>query len=190
MPTQPRYAIQQDTDVKGSLPSEQVAFYREEGYLVLRDFLTQRDMAPARRAMSDKVTEIAERLLAAGKISDRLEDEPFETRLARLFEGKSDEDFLEFGRSWRDRHPGYFEFMSNAKILDAVESLIGDEIFSNPVYNTRPKVPKVAAGAVPWHQDRSYWPGANANPVITVWIPLVDATKSTAASISGRARTT
>jgi phytanoyl-CoA hydroxylase len=34
----------------------------------------------------------------------------------------------------------------------------------------------VAAGAVPWHQDRSYWPGANANPVMTVWIPLVDAT--------------
>ncbi len=48
--------------------------------------------------------------------------------------------------------------MSNRKILDAVESLIGGEIFSNPVYNTRPKVPKVSAGAVPWHQDRSYWP--------------------------------
>ena len=28
---------------------------------------------------------------------------------------------------------------------------------------------------MPWHQDKSYWPGANANPVITVWIPLVDA---------------
>ena len=174
MPTQPRYASEEANTATGSLSPEQVASYREEGYLVLRSFLTDEDMAPVRRAMNDKVSEIAERLFAAGKISDQLEDEPFETRLARLFEGKSDEDFLEFGRSWRDRHSGYFEFMSNPKILDAVESLIGDEIFSNPVYNTRPKVPKVAAGAVPWHQDRSYWPGANANPVITVWIPLVD----------------
>jgi phytanoyl-CoA hydroxylase len=66
--------------------------------------------------------------------------------------------------------------MSNLKILDAVESLIGGAIFANPVYNTRPKVPGVAAGAVPWHQDKSYWPDANANPVITVWIPLVDST--------------
>ena len=33
----------------------------------------------------------------------------------------------------------------------------------------------MAAGAVPWHQDKSYWPDANANPVITVWLPLVDA---------------
>ena len=76
----------------------------------------------------------------------------------------------------RDRFDGYFTLMSNPKILDAVESLIGPEIFSNPVYNVRPKVPKVAAGAVPWHQDKSYWPDANSNPVITVWIPLVDST--------------
>ncbi len=66
--------------------------------------------------------------------------------------------------------------MSTPKIVDAVESLIGGEIFANPVYNTRPKVPKVAAGAVPWHQDKSYWPEANANPVITVWVSMVDAT--------------
>ena len=34
-------------------------------------------------------------------------------------------------------------------------------------------------GAVPWQQDKSYWPDANANPVITVWIPLVDSTPAT-----------
>ena len=177
MPIEPRYAIVQGLPETGSLSPEQVAFYREEGYLVLREFLSQDDLVPVKRAMCDKVSEIADRLFEAGKIADRLENEPFETRLARLFEDKSDEDFLKFGRSWRDRHPGYFEFMSNPKILDAVESLLGPEIFANPVYNTRPKVPRVAAGAVPWHQDRSYWPGANANPVITVWIPIVDSTE-------------
>ena len=72
--------------------------------------------------------------------------------------------------------PGYFELLSNTKILDVVETLIGPEIFANPVYNVRPKVPRVAAGEVPWHQDKSYWPGARSNPVITVWIALVDAT--------------
>src|SRR5207244_9459354 len=108
-----------------------------------------------------------------GLIADKYEQSPFETRLADLFADLTDADFLKYGRSWRDRLPGYFDLMSNSKILDAVESLIGSEIFANPVYNTRPKVPRVAAGAVPWHQDKSYWPNANANPVITVWIPLV-----------------
>jgi ectoine hydroxylase-related dioxygenase (phytanoyl-CoA dioxygenase family) len=97
--------------------------------------------------------------------------------LAELFTNLTSEDFLKYGRSWRDRFEGYFHLMSQPKILDAVESLIGGEIFANPVYNTRPKIPRVAAGAVPWHQDKSYWPDANANPVITVWIPLVDATE-------------
>ncbi|MBI1296873.1 hypothetical protein GC175_18115 [bacterium] len=159
----------------GSLTPEQVAFYDEDGYLVLPHLLNKDDMAGVKESMNRRVAQIADDLCAAGLIQDKHEDSPFEARLAELFAGLTDQDFLKYGRSWRDRLPGYFELMANPKILDAVESLIGGEIFANPVYNTRPKVPNVAAGAVPWHQDRSYWPDANANPVITVWIPLVDA---------------
>jgi ectoine hydroxylase-related dioxygenase (phytanoyl-CoA dioxygenase family) len=159
-----------------SLTPEQLASYNTNGYIVLENLLDDADMAPPRGAMMEKVDEIANYLFKAGLVTDLYFDEPFPTRLARLFEGLSDADFLKWDRGWRDRKPGYFELMSNPKILDAVESLIGPEIFSNPVYNVRPKVPGVAAGAVPWHQDKSYWPDANANPVITVWIALVDAT--------------
>jgi len=159
-----------------SLTVEQKAFYEREGYLVLENLLSDEELAPAREAMTQKVDQIAAELLKDGKISDPLVSEPFKYRLAKLFAGLTDADFLKYGRSWRDRLAGYFILMSNPKILDAVESLIGPEIFSNPVYNVRPKVPKVAAGAVPWHQDKSYWPDANSNPVITVWIPLIDST--------------
>ena len=160
----------------GSLSAFQLEQYHSQGYIVLDPFLTDEEMAPAREAMRHKVDIIAADLFDNGLITDKLEDLPFKYRLARLFQGLSDADFLRFGRGWRDRFPGYFELMATPKILDAVESLIGPELFSNPVYNVRPKVPGVAAGAVPWHQDKSYWPDANANPVITVWIPLVDAT--------------
>nr|WP_275900565.1 phytanoyl-CoA dioxygenase family protein [Paenibacillus periandrae] len=152
-------------------------FYNEEGYLVVPELLTEEDLQAVKQAMSQKVTQIADELLAAGLITDTLADTPFPNRLADLFKDLSAEEFLKYGRSWRDRLLGYFTLMSNPKILNAVESLIGGEIFSNPVYNVRPKVPLVAAGAVPWHQDKSYWPDANANPVITVWISLVDATE-------------
>lgn len=162
--------------IVGSLTEEQIAHYDREGYLVLSHLLDDEDLAPARAAMMEKVSQIADRLFEEGLITDKLEERSFEQRLADLFVGLSDADFLRSGRSWRDRLPGYYHLMANPKIVDAVESLIGGEIFSNPVYNVRPKVPRVAAGAVPWHQDKSYWPDANANPVITVWIPLVDAT--------------
>lgn len=161
--------------ILGSLTKEQIDFYNEEGYIVLPNLLTEKEMIPVKEAMMTKVSMIAEEIFQAGLVSDKLEDRPFPLRLAELFADLTAEDFLKYGRSWRDRLPGYFDLMTNPKILDAVTSLIGDELFANPVYNTRPKIPKVAAGAVPWHQDKSYWPGANANPVITVWIPIVDA---------------
>ncbi|GLI26660.1 chemotaxis protein CheX [Agromyces rhizosphaerae] len=160
----------------GNLSPEQVDRYDTEGYLVIPDLLDEADMAPVRAAMTEKVDRIAHDLIDAGLIDDPLDDEPFATRLARLFDGLDSDHFLTFGRSWRDRIPGYFTLMSNPKILDALESLIGPEIFANPVYNVRPKVPRVAAGTVPWHQDKSYWPDANSNPVVTVWISFVDAT--------------
>jgi len=158
----------------GSLTAEQIAAYDCEGYLVLPNLLNQRDLAPAREALSQKVSQIADQLFTDGLIKDKYEDASFETRLVKLFKDLDEQTFLKFGRSWRDPAAGYFHLIANPKILDAVESLIGSEIYANPVYNARPKVPGVAAGAVPWHQDRSYWPNANWNPVITVWIPLVD----------------
>ncbi len=160
---------------KGSLSKEQIDFYQLEGFLVLENLLSEADLKGVKQSMQNRVDEIAKDLLAVGLIDDTYNESPFELRLAKLFKDLDDDAFLKYGRSWRDRLPGYYDLMANPKILDALESIIGAEIFSNPVYNTRPKVPKVAAGAVPWHQDKSYWPDANANPVITVWIPLVDA---------------
>ena len=135
-----------DTSLQGSLTAEQVAVYHTEGYLVLPRFLTPADMAPAIESMSAKVSEIADGLAADGLITDKLEDWPFRTRLAGLFANLTDQHFLKYGRSWRDRLPGYYHLMMVPKILDVVESLIGGELFANPVYNVRPKVPKVAAG--------------------------------------------
>ncbi len=160
----------------GSLSLDQRRQYDADGYLVLERLLSDEDLIAPRQAMEQKVDQIADSLVRDGLVSDSLKHRPFRFRLAELFVNLDDAAFLKYGRSWRDRFEGYFTLMTNPKVLDAVESLIGPEIFSNPVYNVRPKVPKVAAGAVPWHQDKSYWPDANSNPVITVWIPLVDST--------------
>lgn len=177
--TKARRNAKQEPDYRtngGSLTAEQLAQYDKEGFLVIPNLLDEYDMAAVKQAMTDKVSMIADELYAEGLITDKLTHRPFPNRLAELFEGLTDRHFLRYGRGWRDRLPGYYALLSNPKIIDAVESLIGPEIFVSPVYNVRPKVPKVAAGAVPWHQDKSYWPDSNANPVITVWISFVDAT--------------
>ena len=119
-------------DHTGSLTDDQINFYDREGYLVLENLLTEDDLTAVKAAMSTKVDEIADELCAAGLITDKRAASPFETRLAELFAGLTDEDFLRFGRSWRDRVPGYFDIMANPKILDAVESLIGGRDLCQP----------------------------------------------------------
>src|SRR3954469_4298749 len=95
----------------GNLTPEQVRTYDEEGYLVLPALLDADDMAPVREAMMEKVAEIADDLFAGGLIAHKHEEEPFETRLARLFDDLSDAEFLKYGRSWRERRPGYYHLM-------------------------------------------------------------------------------
>jgi hypothetical protein len=87
----------------GSLSTDQVGAYDEQGYLVLPGLLRDQDLGPARGAMMEKVDEVAHALFEAGLVGDPLEDEPFETRLAALFKSLSGEDFVAFtGQSWRD----------------------------------------------------------------------------------------
>ena len=96
-----------ETAHSGSLTPAQVAFYETEGYLVLPHLLSETDLAPAREAMEHKVSMIADGLLADGLITDKLEHLPFRYRLAGLFANLTDKDFLKYGRSWRDRLPGW-----------------------------------------------------------------------------------
>ena len=70
-----------------------------------------------------------------------------------------------------------YRVICHPKLLDVVESLTGPEIIGSSVYRIRPKVPGKVRGVVPWHQDSGYFmPLCDNYLVLTVWIPLVDAT--------------
>ena len=79
-----------------------------------------------------------------------------------------------------------FDALTAPGLLDAVESFIGPEIYSNPVQHVRIKVPESRAprdekghvkfGITPWHQDQGVVnPDADETEMLTVWFPLMDA---------------
>lgn len=74
--------------------------------------------------------------------------------------------------------PAFFELIRNPKLLDIAASFCGPELIASSVYRLRPKIPNHAYGAVPWHQDSGYMEAyCDKALVLTVWLPLVDATK-------------
>jgi ectoine hydroxylase-related dioxygenase (phytanoyl-CoA dioxygenase family) len=77
--------------------------------------------------------------------------------------------------------------LTNPRLLDVAESIVGPEVYSNPVQHIRMKLPKRALAAdigadnlvvqTPWHQDNGViLPEADEASILTIWLPLNDAT--------------
>ena len=81
-----------------------------------------------------------------------------------------------------------WNLIKNKKILDILQKLIGKEILSNPVQNSRIKQPEKylkkngindgLTGRTPWHQDAGVLTkvGQKSTDLITCWIPFTKTT--------------
>ena len=92
--------------------------------------------------------------------------------------------------------PEVFRLLTNPDLLDIVESVIGPEIYSNPVQHTRIKPPADLLpdtvtdsniAATIWHQDAGVInPEAGGTDMLTVWLAVTDATTENGCLIGER----
>jgi phytanoyl-CoA hydroxylase len=154
----------------------------DEGYVMVPGLIPPEDFALLREEINSLVDAAADRLFAEGRITERRENEGFETRLTRLLADHPELKW-EYLRAIEGKggggHAGraMFDLITHPRLLDAMESLVGPEIVGSSVYRIRPKVPGLDRGVVPWHQDSGYFAAhCDNNLIVTCWIPLVDAT--------------
>lgn len=150
------------------------AQFAEQGYLILRGFLSPAILDEAHASINDLVDGYAEQLVSTGKRSDRLADEPFPTRLLKLYEQHLADAPVLFRPQLH--LAGLFPLFFNPALLDIVETLLGGEIRLYPNYSVRPKYPDLAATEVLWHQDGGYTEGDVGDlRMVNVWTPFVPA---------------
>jgi len=162
-----------DPDV---LNDDQIAFFHERGYLVVENLVPTEDLRPVIEEITEEIDKRADQLVEAGALSRSYAEEGFETRLARISQ-ETDELALSI---WNGilHGPAIFHLITHPRLLDAAEQICGPELIASSVYRLRPKIPNYGYGAVPWHQDSSYLePYCDKALVMTVWLPLVDATE-------------
>src|SRR5437870_695094 len=148
--------------------------FDQQGCVILKGFLEPDVIQGARSELAKLVDQHARKLLAEGKIADAREDEPFETRLARLYENCLDQAPKSFRR---ELHlAGLFPVFFHPRLLDRVEAFLGPEIRLYPNYTARPKLPDWDGTLVLWHQDGGYTQGqVEVLRMLNVWAPLVPA---------------
>lgn len=182
-----------------SLSADQIKQFNREGFLVVEDLLDPvRDLDPVIAEYEIVLDRLANELFAAGSISSTYSDLPFAERIVQIYResGKVHAQYFDFSLPqngitedtpfWTGE--AVFNTICSPEILDAIESLIGPEIYSNPTQHVRLKPPEhltpidpttgqVQLGATPWHQDNGVLlDDADESDIITVWFPLTDAT--------------
>jgi len=160
-----------------SLSQQQLEQYAQDGFLILPEFFSARELKAVIEEINGLVDRLAERLYAAGKIGDRHADAGFETRLTLL-----DQEYpgaavlIHIGGILG---PALARLWETPRLLDIIEQILGPEIAGHPVWNLRSKTPDNALVTVPWHQDTAYLAeGCHTTLQPAAWIPLVDADRS------------
>jgi phytanoyl-CoA hydroxylase len=157
------------------LTEDQIKQFHTEGYLVVEDLFDDADLQPVIDEICGEIDRQSRELVAAGELSRTYEEEGFLTRLTKIH---AETEKVYFGiASGRLSGPGIFSSLTNPKLLDVAESLVGPEIVATSIYRLRPKIPNLAYGVVPWHQDSGFFePYCDKSLILTVWIPMVDST--------------
>ena len=180
-----------------SLTQDQLSYFEEFGFLPVEDVFNPEEVTdPVIEEYYGVLDSLAEELFNEGKISSKFQELPFGKRLTRIMQETEDTnaqyfDFsLPFAGVTKDTPcwfgPAVFKALVNEQILDVVESVIGPEIYSNPVQHVRIKPPEreipknkngqPIIGATIWHQDHGVvTENADETNMLTVWFPLLDA---------------
>lgn len=176
--------------------------FNEQGFLVIDGALDpERDLDPVVAEYEALLDRLVEGWHAEGKLPSTFRELPFAQRFGRVlneaprdlnvmahfdislpFEGVTEATPIHLG-------PTTFGLLSNPKLLDVVEQVIGGEIYSNPIQHTRIKPPErelpehlqssSLLSKTDWHQDQGvHLPEADATHMLTVWLPLTDATEA------------
>ncbi len=178
-----------------TLTSSQREHFEREGYVLVRGAIDPvRWLDPIMREYETVLDRLAEELRAAGRIGSLYEELPFGERFVEICaeSNETNAQFFDFSLPQVNiRHdtpmwhgPAVFRMLRCPDLLDLVESLIGPEIYSNPVQHVRIKVPEsreardpvssaLKMGATNWHQDNGVvLPEADDAQILTVWFPL------------------
>ena len=176
----------------------QVAEFEHAGYLAVRHLLDPvEDLAPIVAEYSTVLDRLERELFERGEIQPLSADLDFSKRFMNVVAetGSAHSQYFDLSLPQSEialdtpiwNGPAVFALLTNAALLHAIESLLGGEIFSNPVQHVRIKPPESlvardlaadqhALNATSWHQDNGViTPDADDSEILTVWIPLTRA---------------
>ena len=178
------------------LTAQQISNFHEHGFIVVENVLNlESRLKPLREEYDQLLGSIYNHWVAQGLLPNKNAAATFEERLLTVYKAGLDyfqplDISLPPGDITTDIpfHAGeaIFNVMTDVKLLDLIESLLGNEITSNPIQHVRLKPPVVELDQeeirphitrTDWHQDRAVTlEEADDTRMVTAWLAITDAT--------------
>jgi hypothetical protein len=174
-----------------------IEHFNEQGYLAVDGLLDEKlDIQPVRDEYEALLDRLCEDWQARGLLTSAYRGLPFGQRLIQVYR-EAGQDYCQhiditLPQTGIDADtpfhvgPAVFRLLTSPRLLDAVEDLIGPEIYSNPVQHVRIKVPERFVDSEngnplnrtsSWHQDQGVvLPEADESDILTVWLAVTPAT--------------
>lgn len=140
-----------DIDSAYTLTDAQIAAFRRDGYIKLKDVLSAETLEHYRHEITSKVKEL------------NTQDVPMEKRNTYA------KAFLQIMNLWRHSEL-VKEFVFSKRLARIATELMGTR--GVRIYHDQALYKEPGGGFTPWHVDQFYWPLSNTNTV-TAWIPLL-----------------
>lgn len=145
-------ALQRDLDAPFELTQPQIDFYRENGYIKLKQILSPALLEHYRKAINARVTELS------------ADAPPMEQRTTY---GKA---FLQIMNLWTQSED-VKQFVFGKRLARIAAELMG--VSGVRIYHDQALYKEPGGGITPWHADQYYWP-VDSDRTITAWVPLQD----------------
>lgn len=179
------------------LTPRQIDDFNENGYLCVDGLLDyDLDIAPVIAEYQQLLDDLCAGWVADGRLPETYRDLPFERRLVEVYKAGLDyaqaiDIALPNAKVYADTTmhtgPAVFDLLRSPRMLSAVESLIGGEIYSNPIQHVRIKAPKKYVeeqdkfnsllDKTSWHQDVGVGlEEADDTQMVTAWVAVTEAT--------------
>lgn len=178
------------------LTPDQILTFHDQGFVVVEDVLDRPTrLQPLHQEYDQLLGQLYDAWVADGTLAFEPQVTGFEDRLLSVYQAGLDyfqplDISLPPGDISTDIpfHAGeaIFNIMTDNNLLDLIESIIGDEITSNPIQHVRLKPPvgeltddeiRPHITRTDWHQDRAVTlEEADATRMVTAWLAITDAT--------------
>jgi phytanoyl-CoA hydroxylase len=140
------------------LTSQHITSYRENGFVVLHDFLTPDELEEWRQAVDEAVAARGNRKLADGSM--------------RSGDDYYDNVFIQRINLWQD-HAGMRKLMFDPRLGKLAAELAG--VDGIRIWHDQALIKQPWGNPTAWHLDNPYW-SFSSRDAITIWVALDDST--------------